>query len=193
MFEKKIMCPPLLLHPLQGSPARVLTSFRPPSTPLGPCWALQLLWEIGGWEALYWCWLLTSPPLLRPCWARQLWEVPGDDNSSHCRLVPLYLGVPHWEVHLGGWSRTRWFAWAAVGYARLEKKGRREKLTNWHLGISDTLLRRVAFAIPAIFFFVSKIACFLKNRALWPQRAWILPRWKSKRLYFLCVGQTTIN
>ena len=99
MFEKKIMCPPLLLHPLQGSPARVLTSFRPPSTPLGSCWALQLLWEIGGWEALHWCWLLTSPPLLRPCWARQLWEVPGDDNSSHCRLVPLCLGV-HWDVHL---------------------------------------------------------------------------------------------
>ena len=37
---------------------------------------------------------------LGPCWACQLWEVPGDDNSSHCRLVPLCLGV-HWDVHLG--------------------------------------------------------------------------------------------
>ena len=51
---------------------------------------------------------MEGPPLMLiidlfssagPLLARQLWEVPGDDNSSHCRLVPLCLGV-HWDVHL---------------------------------------------------------------------------------------------
>ena len=82
-------------------PGLLLPGCWPPnaSPPLGPCWAPQLLWEIGGWEDLHWCWLLTSPPLLGPCWARQLWEVSGEDNSSHYWLVPLCLGV-HWDVHL---------------------------------------------------------------------------------------------
>ena len=130
--KKRIMCSPLLLHPLQGSSCPGVDLLpQPPSMPrLGPDGLSSFSGRLVVEGPPYWCWLLTSPPLLGPCWARQLCEVPGDDNSSHCRLVPLYLGVSHWDVHLGGWSRTRWFAWAAVGYARLEKKGRREKLTD---------------------------------------------------------------
>ena len=189
--KKRIMCSPLLLHPLQGSSCPGVDLLpQPPSMPrLGPDGLSSFSGRLVVEGPPYWCWLLTSPPLLGPCWARQLCEVTGDDNSSHCRLVPLYLslGCPPW------WMKQDSLVCLSSGWLCETGEKREKGKTDWHLGISDALLRRVAFAIPAIFFFVSKIACFLKNRALWPQRAWILPRWKSKRLYFLCVGQTTIN
>ena len=95
------MCSPLLLHPIQGSSCPGVDLLpQPPSMPrLGPDGLSSFSGRLVVEGPPYWCWLLTSPPLLRPCWARQLWEVPGDDNSSHCRLVPLCLGV-HWDVHL---------------------------------------------------------------------------------------------
>ena len=174
----------------RAPPAQVLPSYCPP--PLGPdglqSFSGRLV--VGGTSILIVIIDLSSsagPLLGSPAlWGHGWWQ-----------LVPLSIGATlPWSTSLGcppWWMKQDSLVCLSSGWLCETGEKREKGKTDWHLGISDALLRRVAFAIPAIFFFVSKIACFLKNRALWPQRAWILPRWKSKRLYFLCVGQTTIN
>ena len=74
-YKKKKMSVCLILSSSIPSraPARVLTSYCPPST--GPCWALQHLW-VGGTSigVDYWPLLLHC---LGPCWA-----LPGSINLT---------------------------------------------------------------------------------------------------------------